>query len=387
MIAPMSQIIASSLINNDFDVVTHVPGFGGTQVFDEIAKKSPRMPTLCLNEEAAFSISTGASVYGKRAATLVKTHGLAKMANALCSTLSVGNNAANIVIAFDDTLGRSSDNIFDAKAFIAGTEAPYVIVGEDPESDIAKAVDLSEQLQLSVIVYVDCACLDKEFPLVMRTSLYTGSAFKKNPVRFVACPPLAQFQRANFMLKKTDQLHRVRYDNAPAVVQQIPGALPPYLRKVYESYATVFDAFREVDTHFVAGDAGTSTLYAFDRDQIIDICTYMGGAPGMSLGAYMAGAEKSWAITGDFSFLAAGILGWNEIIAQNAPIKVLIFNNGVAGATGGQSVPKRVILNFIRGHKEYIEIMDSGMSKFELLRVLEKMNESNKPQVGIVNIS
>lgn len=386
MIAQMSQVIASSLVNNDFDIVTHVPGFGGTQVFDEIAKISPKRPTLCLNEEAAFSISTGASVYGKRAATLVKTHGLVKMANALCSTLSVGNNAANIVIAFDDTSGRSSDNIFDAKAFIAGTEAPYIIVGEDPESDIAKAVDLSEQLQLSVIVYVDCAYLDKEFPLVMKTSLYTGGVFKKNPVRFVACPPLSKFQRDNFILKKTNQPHRVNYNNAPAIVQQIPDALPPHLRKTYESYATVFDAFREVDAHFVAGDAGTSTLYAFDRDQLIDICTYMGGAPGMSLGAYMAGAEKSWAITGDFSFLAAGILGWNEIIAQDAPIKVLVFNNGVAGATGGQPVPKRVILNFIRGHKEYIEIMDPSMSKSELLQVLEKMNESNKPQIGIVNI-
>jgi hypothetical protein len=117
------QIIADTLINNQFEVITNVPGFGGTQVFEHIQKLAPPISSPCLNEEAAFSISTGAALYGSRAATLVKTHGLAKMANALCSTLSVGTNAANLIFAFDDTSGKSSDNIFNAKALIAGMEA------------------------------------------------------------------------------------------------------------------------------------------------------------------------------------------------------------------------------------------------------------------------
>ncbi|MBF0104297.1 MAG: hypothetical protein HQM16_03110 [Deltaproteobacteria bacterium] len=424
MKAQLNTVLATVLARNDFRVVTHVPGFGGTQVYDELTKLAPKTASICLNEEAAFSMATGAAIYGKRAATLVKTQGLTKMANALCSTLTVGNNAANLVIAFDDTAGKSSDNIFDAKGFIRGTESPYVIVGKDPQADVMRAIQLSEQLRLPVIVYVDCEKMDKFmsrnfkvdrarvhtshdeetqprpprgfpsghqsqvsnlFRMVDQTSYYAGECFKKDPVRYVACPPLSKLQREIFLAKKSKR-SPVLDDGLPFVVEDIPKKLPPHLKRIYQSYAPIFEAFGEIKADFVAGDAGTATLYAFHEKRFVDICTYMGGAPGTALGAHMAGADKSWALTGDFSFLAAGILGMNEIVSREAPVKTIVFNNGIAGATGGQTIPHGVLANFIRGHSHYIHFLDQKMPRAKLVKILEAINASDSPQVGIVKI-
>jgi len=138
---------------------------------------------------------------------------------------------------------------------------------------------------------------------------------------------------------------------------------------------------------FMSGDAGTSSLFAFHSNQYIDACTYMGGSPGMALGAYLAGAKKSWSVTGDFSFLAAGILGLNEIISRNAPIKLLIFKNGVAAATGGQLIPENVFSNFIKGHEQLITVINSKENKEIILNKLARIHESNQPDICICDLN
>ena len=171
------------------------------------------------------------------------------------------------------------------------------------------------------------------------------------------------------------------------MLSNIPDSLPPHFKNVYQSYEPYFDAMSLLPIDFIAGDAGTSTLFAFHKKQLVDICSYMGSSPGMALGAQIAGAKNVWSVTGDFSFLAAGILGLNEIIGRNAPVKILIFNNKIAAATGGQPVPQVLIDTFIRGHREMITFLDSTMSKETTLQILEKMNATHFPQIGIVNIN
>ena len=383
--AELYQIVADTLINNSFDVVTCVPGFGATQVFERILNTYPKLASQCFNEEAAFSVCTGASLFGARSACLVKTHGLAKMANAVCSTLSVGTNAANIIFAFDDSTGKSSDNIFDAKKLIEGLDAPFVIANDDIESSIDKAIEISERLKLPVIVYIDCEVLNKEYHYNSKKFKYSKTKFQKNPNQYVACPPLSKYQRAIFLNKKDS--------SAPLTIEEpnlsklIPSALPPHLKKVFNSYEFFFDAFSEIKPDFVSGDAGTSSLFAFHHNSYIDACTYMGGSPGMALGAYLAGAKNSWSITGDFSFLAAGILGFNEIISRNAPIKIVVFRNGIAGATGGQNIPSAVFDNFIKGHSHLINNIEHNITNNNLVTRLEEINEVQKPQIIIVNLN
>lgn len=380
----LDLLIAKALANNGVNVITNVPGFGGTQVYNHLSNIAPKCASICLNEEAAFSISVGAAVFGVRAAALVKTHGLAKMTNAICSALSVGTNAANLVFAFDDTSGKSSDNIFDAKGLIKGMEAPCVILQNDPESDILKAIQISEKLKLPVVIYIDCEKLGEEFPFSNASTRFEGGAFTKNPLQFVACPMLSKSQRGILLKKIASGTAPEEYE-APPGVSNVLESLPMHLKAVVQSYAPVFDAFANIDKDFVAGDAGAAALYAFDKHQNIDVCTYMGGAPGMALGAHLAGASKAWAFTGDFSFLAAGILGFNEIVARAAAVKVIVFNNHVAGTTGGQVVPQAVMDNFLKGHSHLIQLLDPKMPKETLVRIMEKMNASSSPQIGIVN--
>ena len=382
----LDLLVARALNNNGFNVITNVPGFGGTQVYNHLSNLAPQRASICLNEDAAVGISVGAAIFGSRAATLVKTHGLAKMANAVCSALSAGTNAANLVFAFDDTRGKSSDNIFDAKGLIKGMEVPFVVLQDAPESDILKAVRLSEKLRLPVVIYVDCERLGDVFPFSNVSTRFEGGPFVKNPLQFVACPMLAKSQREIFRKKIINGSAPNGYEAPPGVLN-IPESLPPHLKAVFQSYAPVFDAFAEIDKDFVAGDAGTATLYAFHKNQVIDVCSYMGGAPGMALGAHLAGAGRAWAFTGDFSFLAAGILGLNEIVARTAAVKMIIFNNHIAGTTGGQSVPNAVMENFIRGHAHLIRFLDPKMPKETLVRIMEEMNASPSPQIGIVNFS
>lgn len=380
----LDALIAYALLENNFKVITHVPGFGGTQVFNHF-ENSKIKPKLCLNEEPAFSIATGASIYGSRAATLVKTHGLAKMSNAVCSTLSVGANAANLIFAFDDTTGKSSDNIFNAKKLILGLEIPFIEIATNPYQDIKDSIELSENLKLPVVVYVDCEKLGLSFNVDVLQARNNFSSFKKKPLQYIACPPLSNLQLKVFENKKNKGIVLEDLD-LPEVLMNMPDNLPPALRITYNSYAPFFQAFSGMNVNFVSGDAGTSSLYAFHKEQFVDVCTYMGGAPGMALGAFMAGAKKSWAVSGDFSFLAAGILGLNEIVSANAAIKLVIFNNGIAGATGGQKVPSSVMAKFINSYKEDIHEINNKMSKDVLHKELEKINESNKLEIVIFTV-
>ena len=378
----LTELIASTLLKNGFKTITHVPGFGGTQVFNELNRKTGNNFPLSLNEEAAFSISIGSAIQGKRSATLIKTHGLTKMANALCSTLSIQSNAANLIFAFDDVEGKSSDNIFDSKRFIEGTEAPFVILGKNPEQEIGKAIDLSESLRLPVVIHVDCRNLGKNFEYNGDRTPQKKTKFKKNPLDYLACPPLTRFQRDRFLNKTAGTTRKKKDPIAPEI--SFPEMLPEKLKTTFLSYQNVFEALSSLSPDFVAGDAGTSALYAFHEKKLVDACTYMGGAPGMALGAYLAGAKNVWAVSGDFSFLAAGILGWNEVISRSAPIKLILFFNRKADATGGQDLPASVMENFIEGHRKMIRMVRADETIPKITRILRAMNSSRKPEICVV---
>ena len=372
------QIIAESLLSHDFAAITHVPGFGGTQVFNHLKSLNAKNASICLNEEAAFSIAVGASVFGGRSACLVKTHGLAKMANAICSTLSIQQNAANLVFAFDDTTGKSSDNIFGARSLIANLEAPYFILGENPEQTIIEAIELSETKRIPVLIYIDCEILHEKSSFIGLTAKTHPLKFSKDPIQYVACPPLSKLQRERFLAKTDPGIH---VSSPPEMLYKIPESLPSHLQAIYGTYEFFFHGLSALSPDFIAGDAGTSTLYAFDPRKLIDACTYMGGSPGMALGAHLAGAKSAWSITGDFSFLAAGILGWNEIIARDSPIKLVVLVNGIAGATGGQAVPPAVLESFFEGNQKRTHVVSGKTTEEELRRIIGMVNESNSPQI------
>jgi len=100
-------------------------------------------------------------------------------------------------------------------------------------------------------------------------------------------------------------------------------------------YTPFFAAFRKLRGEVVVGDTGISTLFSFPPYDCIDICSYMGGSIPLAVGVYLAGYRDVWAVTGDFSFIAAGHLGLLEACQRKIPLKVIILNNHRSQTTGG----------------------------------------------------
>lgn len=111
-----AQIAAQATVDAGAGVVTHVPGFGCTRIFEEIRAISGVRHPISFHEETAYPLAHGAALVGRRAAVLIKTHGLAKAANSVTDSLSAGSTAGFVVLVADDKLGKHSDNILDFTA-------------------------------------------------------------------------------------------------------------------------------------------------------------------------------------------------------------------------------------------------------------------------------
>ena len=350
------EIIAESLCANKFEAAFNVPGFGGSDVIDSLIKKDKLKTFINLNEEAAFSISYGVSSNGKRSALLIKSQGFAKALNAITSSLSTETASANLVFIFDDTEGKSSDNIIPTKKIVKSTEMPFIELGKNPGKDISNAIVLSEKLKIPVAIIIDCKNLNNSFSSKV-------SVAKIKPVKIsgfterVACPILTKYQREKLKNKINGKSAKV----TPPNISDIRKVLPEKILSEFIKYEDFMNVFVKHRPSFVSGDAGTSAIYAFNPFNCIDTCTYMGGSPGMAIGAMIAGKNDAVSVTGDFSFLAAGILGFNEAVLHNIPLKLIIFNNGKAHATGGQKINPTLMDSFRRGF--YESILDLNMSK------------------------
>ena len=75
------------------------------------------------------------------------------------------------------------------------------------------------------------------------------------------------------------------------------------------TYQPVFDAFKKIkgDDAVVAGDAGTSTLFAFPPYDCVDLTTFYGGSIPLACGLY-----------GAFAFGSRGLL-WAALAAEVLP--------------------------------------------------------------------
>lgn len=376
-------IISETLIELNFSTILNVPGHGGTEVTNYFQSLNHDTKVrICLNEEAAFSIAIGSAIFGKRSASLVKSHGLTKMANALTTTMSIGTNAANIIFVFDDVEGRSSDNILNTLPLIEAMETPYLVLQENPVKEIEKAYQLSESLKLPVIIYVNCQDLNRQFPVTKIEKSQEHFPFQRSPYLNIACPMLTRYQRdlIEFKLGKRKTAPKSkRFENIEAI-------LPDHILKTYQKYLPFFEVFREIEKDFVSGDAGTSTLFGFPPNDCVDCCSYMGGSPGLAVGAYLAGANRSWSITGDFSFFAAGILGLNEALIHEIPIKLVLLANNVASATGGQELSPHLLKHFLLSFQEYLQVLPIDSPRADFVKALNQINQASTLQILVIQV-
>ena len=347
----LGQVVGQTLHDLGIGIMTWVPGLGVTACAEAYEGVANRPVPPSFHEEVAVGCGHGAALAGARSAVVMKTHGLLKAANAVSDALFCGTTAAFVLIVVDDRSGIQSDSIVFAGPVLDALEVPWrsskpATVGRD----LAEAAARSEALGLSVALVVDAA----EVSSPAGGSTYSPlplppPSFRSDPVRRLLVPPLIRHQRAALSSRLAGNVP----PPSPSL-PRVPEDVPPGWRPALERYGPVFDAFLEHRPSFVAGDIGLSSCYGFPPYDAIDVVSYMGGAVPIALGASLSGHDDAWAVTGDFSFVAAGHLGLLEAVGRDVPLRVLLLANGMAETTGGQPVGSTVLGRILAGYQEAI---------------------------------
>lgn len=394
MSVPASALLAQSLLDSGATVLTHVPGYGGTEVFRELRRRAPFPLWDSFHEEVAYTLAHGAAMAGQRAACLIKTHGFAKATNSVLSSLSCGTRAGFVTLVFDDPEGSHSDNIFDAEGFLRGSEAPYRrIPAADAEKEIPDAFDRSERTGLPEFLLIDCNEAQAQVapsgktppPRRPRPELPVAED-RLDPYLHLVCPLLSRYQRKIFEAKKSGRWNPSLLREIPRPkLPPIPEGLPEPIRSAAMSYQPFFEVFRGIRGELVMGDAGSSALFGLEPYRCVDVGTYMGGSVPLALGAQMAGKKDTWAVTGDFSFLAAGHYGILEAVQRQLPLKLALFANGKASATGNQTIPSGLLESVLAPYARAVrEIRLPTASREELERVVMEAHQSPEMRILLI---
>ncbi len=405
-----SQAIGLALLDSDIEVTTYVPALGATEIYYDYCAASGQKPNVSFHEEVAYTIAHGAALAGRRASAVLKTHGFIKAGNSVSDSLYSGTDGGFVSIVVDDRNGIQSDSIVDTCAFLEGIGIPYKIGDvESIYSETLKAFQKSEDLKLPYALVVDASEMDKPSGVRRegREDVWEGQkgpveqegrdnikdsagsrsyGYSRNYCRDIAqhvlCPPFCKYQQEVLRCKlrggDRSLISRPR-------ILPLPESLPPRWRPTAEKYSKLFEVFRSFKGGIVAGDTGLSTLFALPPYDCIDVTTYMGGSVPLAIGAYLAGERPAWAVTGDFSFIAAGHLGLLEAVERNVPVKVLVLNNGKAETTGGQMIPEGTLERVLRSYQEYTEYIRDPQDEDEVKDIFNCALKSRELSIVVAN--
>ena len=382
---PIHKAMAKALDSAGSQVVTCVPGFGGTQVFDAWAALQNTDSAFSFHEEVAFGAAHGAAIAGFRSAMLTKVHGLAKAANAITDSLYMSFGGAMVVLVFEDKHGSHSDNILEGKPLLVGIQIPYFIPEKDQIiSTIYEAFEKSSTLKIPVAVFLDADVVHEETDFEAYEGDFSPVPFERDVRRNLVVPVFARYQFDVMQAKLNgDDFDSIEKPEIPV----LPDGLPPDYADYVKPYIPLMEEFKKLRGSMVFGDTGISTLFAFPPYECVDACSYMGGSVAMAVGAAMAGIENCWAVTGDFSFIAAGHLGLIEAAAKKIPVKILIFNNNKAQTTGGQQFDRKALNRILAGYREFVMEIPDPSNHQNVRAVLEKASSSEELQIVVAHYS
>ncbi len=383
MILQAKEVIAQALIDLGVKIVTYVPGHGASEVYDSYNLKAQKMPILSFHEETAFSIAHGGSIVGSRTAVLLKAQGFMKAANAVTDSQYAKNCAGFVTFIFDDTVGSNSDNILEINPILKGMYFPFkVVTAETLYEDIIKAYLFSEQNNRPVAVVVDCKLITKKIEFKQNLNLKKQFIYERNILNTVVSPLFADYQYKVFKAKNSNA--DIKTISAP-IIPVIPQGIPEKYKSAIEKYIPFFEVFKQYKRDIVAGDTSTSSNFALPPFDCIDMVTHIGGSIPLAGGAYLAGYKNVWALTGDFGFISAGHMGLLDIFNRQLPIKIVIFYNKEAAATGGQKIPKNLLRHLLAGYNNYILHISNPNDPIELNRVISEAHNSDSIKIVIVD--
>ncbi len=382
MKATVADTIAYALQDLEVNILTHVPGYGGTETFESYKKINMRNPQISFHEEVAYTICHGASIVGKRSACLIKAQGVAKAANSVVDSLYTSVTAGFVTFIFDDNIGSHSDNIMEIEALLKGLSLPYIIADTITiYDDVINAFHKSEEEQQPFAIIINATEILKETEFEQQ-SYRKSFTYNRDILQHVVHPLFAQYQYDVFKNKKS--VNNNSEIEKPKLIQ-VPNELPPHSKDAVKKYQQFFDLFKNFKGDVVTGDTSSSSSYALPPYDAIDIVTYIGGSIPLAIGAYLAGNRYTWAMTGDFGFIAAGHLGLLEASIRQVPLKIVIFNNKQAAATGGQPIPHTILYKILAGYEKFIRNISNSTDPFEVTEILDEATQADELRIIIVN--
>lgn len=377
------EAVAHALNDIGADVVTHVPGYGASETFQSYNILKMKISPEYFNEEVAYAVAYGASIAGKRSATLIKSHGFMKAANAASDSLYANINAGFVTIIFEDLDGSHSDNVLEIKPVLKAMNFPYKTCNEkDVYENVLKAFQVSENKQMPVVLLVDSADINKEIEFENNTSLKKTFQFKRDILSHCISPLFAKYQYKVFTAKKFGG--DISIIPKPAI-PEIPKDIPERYLAAVEKYVPLFDIFKSFRGKLVCGDTSTSSFFALPPYNCIDTVLHIGGSIPMAIGASLAGLKNVWALTGDFGFISAGHMGLIEAVQREIPIKVIIFYNKKASATGGQSISKQIMFKLLAGYEKNLRHISNPEDPIEINEVLKEVSESDEMRIVLAD--
>ena len=387
VVVTATDAAGQALVDAGAQVVLCVPATGSVAIYENWRARAKCAQEYQLHEEVAVGMAMGASCRGRRSAVLLKSHGLAKAANALVDAWTMGAEGGLVLLVACDREGRASDTIFNIDALVAGLSLPMRRLGPgEVYRGVREAFAQSEAQGLPVVVLVEDDELNAPAgPLPPAPpSVVPGPVPARDADRRVLCPLNVRYPHEVVQAK----LAGTDWRTLPRPVWPvIPEGMPPKFRPIIQAYMPVFDLLKTLrpDIDFIAGDTGTSTLFACPPYELIDAAAYYGGSIPLAAGALKAGARKTWAVTGDWAFTAAGHLGLHEAVQMGLPVKVLILHNRVAGATGGQPLNEAVFARLIGAYSEFVRRVDVT-DRAALRATLQAAQASDRLELVVVDL-
>ncbi len=384
MKSTVSEAISQALIDLGVDIITHVPGYGATETFESYNTLSMKKNFVSFNEEVAYSVAHGASIAGKRSVSLFPANGFLKAANSCVNSLYTSVTAGFVVILFEDKSGMHSDNVLEIDSILKGMYFPYEVAKkESVYSNVVNCFLESETRKLPYILVIDASILMKETEYEKNTTLKKNFTYKRDILQHAVLPYFSDYQFKLSMAKKLQgNITLIPRPELPT----FPDNLPAEIKIASQKYTAFFDIFKEARGEIVTGDTGISSVFALPPYNALDIITYMGGSVPLAIGAYLAGYKNVWAVTGDFSFIAAGHLGLLEATGRNTPLKVVILNNKESAATGGQLINKKMILRTLSGYEQHVKHIVDLTNPLTIMEELKEASSSDQLRIILVDM-
>ncbi|MFC2140056.1 hypothetical protein ACFLR4_05270, partial [Bacteroidota bacterium] len=177
----LSLAIGHALNDLGVEIVTHVPGYGASEVLSGYNEVVMKRNYISFNEEVAYTICHGASIAGKRTASFMKSHGLLKAANSVVDSMYTNITAGLVVFLFEDKSGKHSDNILEIEPILKGMSLPFK--HSNPETiynDIVNCFSESEKRKSPFVLLVDSESHSFETEFEQNDSMKKNFIYKRD---------------------------------------------------------------------------------------------------------------------------------------------------------------------------------------------------------------